>query len=56
MTFELDWRAFAYYEPKIGDWYVESGEFDILIGKSSEDIFKVPGGREAVEKLNEIEQ
>ncbi len=78
VTFELDWRVFAYYEPKIGDWYVESGEFDILIGKSSadivltatveyesemklrqeftadtvfEDIFKVPGGREAVKAV-----
>ncbi len=36
--FELDQRAFAYYEPKIGDWFVESGEFDIEIGASSRDI------------------
>lgn len=38
VTFTLDSRAFAYYEPKMKDWHVESGEFDILIGKSSEDI------------------
>lgn len=36
--FVLDRRAFAYYEPRIKDWYVESGDFDILIGKSSRDI------------------
>lgn len=36
--FALDWRAFAYYEPRIKDWYVESGDFEILIGKSSRDI------------------
>ena len=34
----LDWRAFAYYEPKMKDWNVETGEFEILIGKSSEEI------------------
>lgn len=36
--FTLDRRAFAYYEPRIKDWYVESGGFEILIGKSSRDI------------------
>ncbi len=36
--FILDRHAFAYYEPGIKDWYVESGEFEILIGKSSRDI------------------
>ncbi len=36
--FILDRHAFAYYEPRIKDWYVESGEFEILIGKSSRDI------------------
>ncbi|MGN0468034.1 MAG: glycoside hydrolase family 3 C-terminal domain-containing protein [Acutalibacteraceae bacterium] len=34
----LDKRAFAYYNVKIGDWHVESGEFDILVGASSRDI------------------
>ena len=38
VTFMLDKRAFAYYSVKIHDWHVETGEFDILIGKSSRDI------------------
>lgn len=38
VTFILDKRAFAYYNTEIADWYVESGEFEILIGKSSRDI------------------
>lgn len=38
VAFTLDKRAFAYYSVKIHDWHVESGEFDILIGKSSRDI------------------
>ncbi|HLV09327.1 MAG TPA: hypothetical protein VKY40_03885, partial [Halanaerobiales bacterium] len=31
-------RAFAYYEEKICDWMVESGQFEILIASSSKDI------------------
>lgn len=38
VTFTLDKRAFAYYSTKISDWHVETGEFAILIGKSSRDI------------------
>lgn len=38
VTFTLNKRAFAYYNTKIKDWYVESGEFEILIGKSSQQI------------------
>lgn len=38
VTFELDKRAFAYYNVEIKDWYVETGEFEILIGRSSRDI------------------
>ncbi|QJD85019.1 glycoside hydrolase family 3 C-terminal domain-containing protein [Cohnella herbarum] len=38
VTFRLGKRAFAYYHVDLQDWYVESGEFEILIGKSSEDI------------------
>jgi len=38
VTFILDKRAFAYYEPKIHDWYVESGMFAIEVGSSSRDI------------------
>jgi beta-glucosidase len=38
VSFTLDKRAFAYYEPKCSDWYVESGEFEIGIGDSSRNI------------------
>lgn len=38
VTMDLDARAFAYYETKISDWYVENGDYDILIGASSRDI------------------
>ncbi len=38
VKFELDSRAFAYYETEIHDWYVEGGEYEIRIGASSRDI------------------
>ncbi len=38
VSFTLDKRSFAYYEPKIHDWFVESGAFTIEIGASSRDI------------------
>lgn len=38
VTFELNKRSFAYYNVDLGNWHVESGEFEILIGKSSKDI------------------
>ena len=38
VTFSLDKRAFAYWEPKCHDFFVESGEFVIGIGESSRDI------------------
>ncbi|MFW5809076.1 MAG: beta-glucosidase family protein [Halanaerobium sp.] len=38
IEFELGKRAFAYYNTEIDDWYVESGEYEILIGSSSRDI------------------
>lgn len=38
ITFQLDKRAFAYYEEKIHDWFIESGDFQIEIGASSRDI------------------
>lgn len=38
VTFTLDKRAFAYYSVKIHDWHVETGEFDLMIGRSSRDI------------------
>ncbi len=38
IEFELDRRAFAYYNTDLADWHVESGEFAILVGASSADI------------------
>ncbi len=37
VRFELNKRAFAFYNTDLKDWNVESGEFEILIGKSSRD-------------------
>ena len=38
VSFSLDKRAFAYWEPRCHDFFVESGEFVIEIGESSRDI------------------
>jgi beta-glucosidase len=38
VSFELDFRAFAYYHPTYQQWITEDGEFDILFGASSADI------------------
>ncbi|MBQ6174440.1 MAG: glycoside hydrolase family 3 C-terminal domain-containing protein [Clostridia bacterium] len=38
VTFVLDKRAFAYWEPKCHDFFVENGEFVVEIGESSRDI------------------
>ncbi|MCX7773761.1 MAG: glycoside hydrolase family 3 C-terminal domain-containing protein [Clostridia bacterium] len=38
VTFLLDKRSFAYYSTDLGDWFAESGAYDILIGKSSREI------------------
>lgn len=38
VSFSLDKRAFAYYEPKTHDFFVESGEFFIEIGANSREI------------------
>lgn len=38
VSFELDHRSFAYYDVELKDWVVESGDFEIRIGKSSRDI------------------
>lgn len=35
VNFTLGKRAFAYYNEQLKDWYVESGTFEILVGKSS---------------------
>lgn len=38
ITFTLGKRVFAYYNEQIRDWHVETGDFEILVGKSSKDI------------------
>lgn len=38
VTFILDKRSFAYYNVELKDWHVETGEFEVLIGKSSRNI------------------
>lgn len=38
VSFELDKRAFAYWNTELGDWHVETGEFTIEVGQSSRDI------------------
>lgn len=38
VSFELDFRSFAYYHPKYQHWITEDGDFDILIGASAVDI------------------
>ena len=35
---ELDTSAFSYWSTEKGDWWLEAGEFDILVGASSADI------------------
>lgn len=38
VTIELEKQAFAYYHTPLKDWVVESGEYRVLVGKSSRDI------------------
>lgn len=38
VTFTLGKRSFAYYNTELKDWHAESGQYGILIGKSSRDI------------------
>jgi beta-glucosidase len=38
VKFSLDMRSFAYYDPYAAKWTAEPGEFDILVGSSSQDI------------------
>ncbi|MBN1247121.1 MAG: glycoside hydrolase family 3 C-terminal domain-containing protein [Anaerolineae bacterium] len=38
VAFMLDKRAFAYWDEARGDWHVETGDFEILVGASSADI------------------
>lgn len=38
VRFVLDKRSFAYYNVEMKDWHVETGQFEILMGKSSQDV------------------
>jgi beta-glucosidase len=38
VTFELTARDFAHYDPRVSDWVVTAGAFDVLVGASSRDI------------------
>jgi beta-glucosidase len=38
VVISLTRRAFAFFDPMRGDWVVEAGAFDILVGASSQDI------------------
>lgn len=38
VTFQLSKRSFAYYNTQIHDWHVETGDYEILVGKSSRDV------------------
>lgn len=38
VTLRLDRKAFCYYSVEDGDWKLEPGRFDILVGSSSRDI------------------
>ncbi len=38
VTLPLDFRAFAFYHPRYKQWVTEDGQFDLLIGASSQDI------------------
>ncbi|MBO8130941.1 MAG: glycoside hydrolase family 3 C-terminal domain-containing protein [Candidatus Marinimicrobia bacterium] len=38
VAFSLGKDAFAYYNPDIDEWMVEPGEFEVLVGSSSDDI------------------
>ncbi len=52
VSFTLDKRAFAYWNERIHDWHVESGDFLIQIGRSSRDIAQE--AKVAVESTVEI--
>lgn len=38
VSVELDSRSLSYYEVKINDWYAKSGEYEICVGNSSDNI------------------
>ncbi|MBT2742945.1 glycoside hydrolase family 3 C-terminal domain-containing protein [Bacillus sp. ISL-77] len=39
VTFLLNKRSFAYYNVELKDWHVETGEFEIQVGESSQEIY-----------------
>jgi beta-glucosidase len=59
VTIELDQRAFALWDPRVGAWVSEPGAFDILVGRSSQDIVasctvSLPGPPESGSWLTEM--
>jgi len=38
VSFKLDERSFAFYNTKTDSWCIEAGDFEILVGASSQDI------------------
>ena len=38
VAFTLDFRSFAFYDPRKANWVAEAGDFEILVGSSSRDI------------------
>jgi beta-glucosidase len=36
VRFELGWRDFAYYDARLHDWAVDSGQFNVFVGGSSQ--------------------
>jgi len=38
VAFELDKRSFAYYDIDAKDWIVETGDFEIAVGRSSQEL------------------
>ena len=59
VTFTLDKRSFAYWCNEINEWQVESGNYDIVIGKNAHDVVLsrtvyVNGVKVLLDKLNEM--
>jgi len=52
VTFTLTKRSFAYYNTEISDWHVESGEYEIRISASSQDVRLI--GKVTVQSTMEV--
>lgn len=50
VTFDLDSRAFAYWDPALRGWHVAEGRFGVHVGRSSRDI-RCSSGVDASEHL-----